>query len=169
MVRLLVSLPITVADHSEQLVLCLFNPCFKSNTHGLLLAKHCQVFPFFYAFIAFPRITVFSLCGRSWRGIGRETLRGIIDLPLLRSFLSKMCKVTTEVCSSAYESILFTSVFSLFCFCLFFEAFRVSEILPASKASKGIFLLSNVLLGNRELRLFLRISKMDPHGFGDLD
>lgn len=80
--------------------------------------------------------------------------------PITPAILSKICRVTSVVCSSVYESTLFTSVFTL----AFLGAFRISELLPASNTSRGGFLLSNILLVNGDLRLFLRISKIDPKG-----
>lgn len=76
--------------------------------------------------------------------------------------LSKLFNITNVICSSEFEVILFNAVFSI----VFFAAFRISELLSPSKVGRSGILLSNVLLFDDSLRIYLKYSETDSLGLG---
>lgn len=82
--------------------------------------------------------------------------------PFSVSLLKEICRVTKIVCFSGFESILFKTAFVL----AFFDAMRISELLPRSKKSVSGLLTHHVLVHRAGLNIFIAHSKTDRSGKG---
>ncbi|KAJ1202079.1 hypothetical protein NDU88_005882 [Pleurodeles waltl] len=77
--------------------------------------------------------------------------------------LARLVMVLARVCSSPYELSLFHFAYSV----AFFGAFRILELVAASKAGLGSGIeLSNIIVTDSSLRVKVRRSKTEPCGKG---
>ncbi|KAJ1160404.1 hypothetical protein NDU88_000906 [Pleurodeles waltl] len=83
--------------------------------------------------------------------------------PIDAARLARLVMVLAQVCSSPYELSLFRFAYSL----AFFGAFRISELVTASKAGLGSGIeLSNIIVTDSSLRVKVQRSKTALHGKG---
>ncbi|XP_069838462.1 uncharacterized protein [Dendropsophus ebraccatus] len=96
------------------------------------------------------------------KGWKKHHIRKESRRPVSYSLLNKLVSACPSVCSSPYESTLFSA-----CFCTaFFGALRVGELLPPSKHKPGGLLYEDVVVANDVLRIRVRSSKTDQFGRG---
>lgn len=84
--------------------------------------------------------------------------RRLVTFGLLQFLVEKLGRI----CSSSYEVKLFRVSFCL----AFFGAFKISELVAASKKGGGGLLIQDVVLGERVVRCYIRKSKTDQMGRG---
>ncbi|XP_063775997.1 uncharacterized protein LOC134912640 [Pseudophryne corroboree] len=82
--------------------------------------------------------------------------------PITISILRRMAVVLQDVCASDYETLLFTLCFAM----AFFGAFRVSELVAASKSARSPMLREHVSLEEGGLWCKVQRSKTDQLGKG---
>ncbi|XP_077315653.1 integrase/recombinase xerD homolog [Lithobates pipiens] len=92
---------------------------------------------------------------RDWKG--RDARR-----PVSFDNLVAICSRLGDVCSSAYETVLFTAAFSL----AFYGAFRIGELVCRSKRVAGGLLDQDVQVVADRVSIRLRRSKTDQRGKG---
>lgn len=106
----------------------------------------------------------------SSRPLLRQMLRGLQRSapvrdrrrPISLELLSRLVQVLPNVCYSAYECVLFRSLFIL----AFFGAFRVAELVSVNRFSYTGLLFSEVCFNSDHLLIWLRRSKTDQRGRG---
>ncbi|XP_044132709.1 uncharacterized protein LOC122925411 [Bufo gargarizans] len=94
------------------------------------------------------------------KGIGKLDARRPISI----SLLGQLCKVLSDVCRDQGEILLFRTAFVL----AFFGAFRISELVAASRNSVSGLGFSDVMVSNDKVEILVRKSKTDQYGRGQV-
>ena len=98
-------------------------------------------------------------------GLSRLDKRHDLRMPVTLSILSKIIPSLPRVCSSNYESILFSAVFTI----AFFGFFRVGELVQNTRSDVGHALQTSnvkILTSINALEIRIPISKTDQFGRG---
>lgn len=105
------------------------------------------------------------LVSKMLTGLSRTHKRKDLRMPVTSEILCKIILALPNICSSQYESILFSSLFSL----AFFGFFRVGELVQNSKITVAHALqVHNICLvpDSNSVRIFVPYSKTDQSGKG---
>lgn len=117
---------------------------------------------FFFKFNNIPPLTNHFLIRQALKGYKKGSFQKDSRSPVSFNLLAKLVGILPSVCSSPFETSLFSAAFVL----AFFAALRISEFVAPSKQSVANLKLADVIITEFSLRIFISKSKTDQLGKG---
>ncbi|XP_075688660.1 uncharacterized protein LOC142657510 [Rhinoderma darwinii] len=150
-----------IADRQACLLYFIGN-AYSEGSSAAMVARSLSALAFWFKKKGEEDVTKSFLVRQAMKGFRRGSAVRDLRKPVSFELLVAICDLLREVCVSAFEVRLFTLAFSL----AFFGAFRISELVSASKSVAGGLLYADVDWDGSCLSCLLRRSKTDQEGRG---
>lgn len=134
----------------------------RGGSSGTLACSRITGVSFHFQLRGWENIGLHFLVSRALRGWRKERVSSESRRPVSYHLLQSLLGALPGICSSPYETLLFSTVFGL----AFFGAFRACELVPLSRNKAGGLQFSDIVLGPDSLRVRVRRSKTDQFGRG---
>lgn len=134
----------------------------SNNSSASHISKQLAGIGFFHKFHNVTPITNHFLIRQAIKGYRKNF--PILDRrrPISFDILERLVAILPSICSSPFETKLFSAAFVL----AFFAALRISEFVAPSKSTVSTLKLSDVFFAHDSLKNFISKSKMDQLGRG---
>ncbi|KAM4029675.1 uncharacterized protein ACNLHF_024605 [Anomaloglossus baeobatrachus] len=155
--------PVMSCDASRLEATCdyLFH-LFQSGFSGSVAQHRLSGVSFHFRLRGWPDVTKVFFVRQVLKGWKRSKISVESRRPISISLLQRLIAVIPRLCSSPFESALFSAAFAL----AFFGALRIGELVPLSKNRPGGLRFDDVSYCDGGLRIRIRKSKTDPAGIG---
>ncbi|XP_056402039.1 uncharacterized protein LOC130295377 isoform X1 [Hyla sarda] len=129
---------------------------------GSVAARRMSGVAFYFQLLGWSDVTKFFVVRQALKGWSRERVCLDVRRPVSFPLLLKLVVASRQVCSSYFESVLFSTAFAL----AFFGAMRIGELIPPSRSRPGGLGESDIFLGEGFVRVRIGKSKTDQAGRG---
>ncbi|KAM5158288.1 integrase/recombinase xerD homolog [Mantella aurantiaca] len=147
---------------SEETILAFLCSLMQEDISPSKLNKIMSGLSFFFRLHSFPACSKFFSVRQALKGYKKARQQPDERRPITMELLSRIVFSTAQVCTSQFESILFSTVFVL----AFFAALRISELVSPNRHSCSILRLQDIQLSAKSLSIKIQRSKTDPTGKG---
>lgn len=147
---------------SEQIVLLFLNQLMSKEYSWAHINKTLAGVSFFLKLNSLPHCLSFFSVQQALKGYRKVKFNIDKRSPINTETLLAICRSADKVCFSEYETEMFKAVYSI----MFFGAFRISEVVSASKKVQSGMKMTNIVVSEHQIKIFLPQSKTDKVGKG---